>query len=167
LNVFGHWKTFIGRDELPVRPLSSRDISWLSGTIAEVVQKKEGAVVEEVSGAEQIKGTAEERGEKAKLATSDTAATLQGEVDFFNALYDSIYSGMQSKTPEIFVVAPKDAAQYVIDRHQSELKGTETDPSLTDSDPSSQGVNMCLVVTAEKGNELKNYLPKINISSRK
>ncbi len=158
LNTFGHWKAFVGADEFSVRPLSSKDISWLFGAVAEVVEQKETQVVGELSSERGRRQPIEVVGREARQATTDSASAIKGEPALLTILYNSLYSGIQTKTPEIFVVAPEKVAEYLIFRHQSELKGTELDPTPTDSDPSSEGVNMCLVLTPEKGKEIESLL---------
>lgn len=155
LNVFGDWKTTIGRgpeenkDMVSVRPLASQDISWLSGAIARMVQEKEKSVVNNLTQEDK------EQGEEARTATLDTQTAVKGEIQFFNELYDAIWSGIQSKTPTIFVLAPESVAQYINARHAVDTEGTQLDPTLTDTDPSSRGVDFGLVVTASMGEKLK------------
>lgn len=157
LNVFGNWKAFVGKDEFSVRPLTSKDISWLSGSIARAVQEKEGAVKSKLEGTslDNADEAVAKKGEPARQAILETQAAVQGEVEFLNKLYTAIFDGLQTKTPDIFVVAPEKAASYLMFRHQSETSGPEVDPTLTDTDISSEGVDCAYVLNPSKGEEIE------------
>ena len=99
MNIFGDWKTFIGKEEYSVRPLSSKDISWLGGAIARAVQKKENAAIEGVMASP----SAEEQGEAARAATLETQTAVQGEVEFLNKLLVDCHSVLANQIIDEFI----------------------------------------------------------------
>ena len=113
-----------------------------------MVREREKSVVTNLS------PQAKETGDEARQATLETQTAVKGEVEFFNELYNAIYSGIQKKTPEIFVIAPEDVAQYISARHKIDTEGTQLDPTLTDTDPTSGGADFSFVLTETKGAEL-------------
>ncbi len=164
LDIFGNWKAFIGKeggtmnviDEVGVRPITSKDISWIAGAVKLVVEHRESKVAENLP-----KGGASEQqivqniGEPARQAVLETSFSVRGELEFLNKLYDAIYSGILSKTPEIFVLEPQQAGKYIINRHQTELKGEQLNRSPIHTDPTNIGTEYCFVVTPHKGGEIE------------
>lgn len=156
MNMFGNWKAFVGKLDLPVRPLKSQDLTDLRIAIATKVHRHENGV----KGALKMGEPGQDRdaikdAAVAKKAMSDTASAISGETELLNTFYAALFDGIQSKTPDIFVVAPHEVAKYLVRRTQTETQNTDLNRSPLYLDLSNEGAQECYVLTLDKGDQIK------------
>ncbi len=160
--VEGNWKAFLRNgEEITVRPLKPENIAEILGAISLGVAEKERRVAGEL-GMAKPEDDAEliERGKAAKGAVLESQQAVVGEKELLNQLRAAVLDGIMSKTPSIFW-ADRATAKFVAGRYPLENRGTQLDVSASGgSDMTSEGIQYCLLLTPEKGAEIKDVFER-------
>lgn len=144
----------LGEKGTKTRPLNETDIHKIFDEIKKRINNEESAAKAKMSVSEAPSNASiVKEGKEAEQVTNDSAAGVKGQVEFLSILYRELWSGVNRKTPDIFVIdAEGEAMLENLDKPGTTT--TDVGRSITGNDTVNIGPQFCFAVSESKGAEI-------------